>query len=76
MAPRKPRAAIGYRDLEEEGGSAQRENSLQRAVTGLNNDSQLAKDVEIQRTKSASKLLDDRHVWRGEDAAQGRANQH
>lgn len=74
MAPRKARAAIGYRDLEEEGGSAQRETSVQREVNGLNKHAQLAKDVEIQRTKSASKLLDGRNVWREEEVEQDRAN--
>lgn len=62
-APRRARAAIGYRDLEEEGGSARREDSLQRTVTDLNKDSELATQVEIQRTKSAG-LLNDPNLWR------------
>lgn len=61
---RKPRAAIGYRDVEDEGeSSARREDSLQRAVTGLNHESNLATHVEANRTKSKG-LSSEPNVWR------------
>lgn len=57
-AQRKPLPAIAYRDLEDQGES----DSLTRAVTGLNNDSQLALRVEGSRTKSSG-LLNEAAMW-------------
>ena len=61
-APRKPLPAIEYRDLEGQG----EEDSLTRAVTGLNNDSQLALRVEGSRTKSSG-LLNEAAMWREQE---------
>ncbi len=58
--------AIGYRDVEDQNeSSARREDSLQRAVTGLNKDSRLATHVEGNRTKSKG-LLEEPNLWREE----------
>ena len=68
VAGRRSRAAIAYHDEEQDDGAEgreRREDSLQRAVTDLNNDSQLASRVEYQRTKSSG-LLPERDVWREE----------
>ena len=65
--PRRPRLAVEYRDIEDQGD----EDSVQRAVTGLNKDSQLATQIEGSRTKSSG-LLSEANMWRQEDAREAR----
>jgi len=73
---------LPHRVLEEESDAANRvieypsqrytddpegdDSDARREITGLNNDSRLAMQVESSRN-SPSKLLADQGVWRGED---------
>ena len=64
-AQRRKRPAIAYRDVED----AAEEDSLQREVTNLNNDSHLASHVESNRTKAKGRFINEADdVWREERA--------
>ena len=56
---RRPRPAVGYRDLEDQG----EDDSLHREVTNLNKDSHLASHVEGNRDRPGG-LLKDANQWR------------
>lgn len=57
--PSRPRAAIGYRDLEDGG----EDDSLRQEINRLNKDSALASHIERNRSKSSG-LLNEAARWR------------